>query len=137
MATRVFLHGRQVYGPRVSDSGITKSDWETLNQPPYGFTQLPDPGYVDGPFNLRFPKIDNVHPESHWLPLVDICKLLGKKPEEVADYARSGQVGIAVVRGTSVWLFRVRDAAILKQQKPVQEVAKEAPVRYRRTKEKF
>jgi len=107
MATRLIYQGRSYdfgKGPELSS--------EPLPLPLQGVVPL-DPNYVDGPWGIRYRKIDRALPQLHWLTMPELMKLLGQNEAWIAGKVRDGELDAAVVRGSSIPLFRILDRAAI------------------------
>lgn len=108
MATRLILHGRtyQCSPPEVEYSS------EPLGLPLQGIAQ-PDPNFTDGPWGLRYRRMDRALPELHWRTMPELKALLGQDEAWFAQKVRDGELDAAMVRGSSIPLFRVLDRAAI------------------------
>jgi len=106
---------------------------------PFGRIHLEDPNYRDGPWDLRYRLLDKAHESDGWLTMPEAQKLLSVKEPWIAARVRKGQIDAALVRGSTIPLFRLRDkAAIVRDailDKPVAPVTKSRPEKSRWDKE--
>jgi len=133
MPTIVRLRGRSVvYGGasnRVSE--IPLRDVDILNAPVLGYPRTQD-DFVDGPWGIRYRKIDKAHKEENWMDMLSLRKLVQETEEWVAGQVQDGGLDAAMVRGSSVPLFRIRDPKkVLKESSFLSKdkTSKSAPAR--------
>ena len=111
MPTIVRLRGRSVVygaqGSRVSE--IPLRDVDILNAPVLGYPRTQD-DFVDGPWGIRYRKIDKVRKEDHWMDMLSLRKLVQETEEWVAEQVQDGGLDAAMVRGSTVPLFRILDS---------------------------
>lgn len=133
MPTVVRLRGRTVvYGtPGSRVSQIPLQDVDILNAPVLGYPRTQD-DFVDGPWGIRYRKIDKVRKEDHWMDMLSLRKLVQETEEWVAGQVQDGGLDAAMVRGSSVPLFRILDTKkVLKESSflPKDKTTKNAPAR--------
>jgi hypothetical protein len=104
----MFLNGR-VYQFGKSDPPLAAEDFPQ----PFGRIWLEDPNYKDGPWDLRYRLLDKALSSDGWLTMPEVLRLLSVKEPWVTARVRSGQIDAAMVRGSTIPLFRMRDRAAI------------------------
>lgn len=106
MSTRVFLNGR------VFSYGIDAPPLGNAEFPqPFGVIHMPDPNYTDGAWGLRYRVIERANDSDQWMTMPEVTKLLHVKDQWVVAKVHKGQVDAAMIRGSTIPLFRLRDKA--------------------------
>lgn len=137
MATRLFLNGQ------IAWSSQREPEPQFVEQlpDPIGHVGFPkDPNFVDGPWDLRYRLIDKALDSDYWLSMPDLRKVTGRTEAWVVRKVQDGELDAAMVRNTSVPLFRILDRgavvreALIEERKPIKPGApgmKERPARDR------
>lgn len=110
MGTRLFLNGR-VYS--YSDHEPQYSS-EVLDAP-LGYINPPQSEYFDGPYKLRYRLMDHKNPENEWLTMPEILELTKRTEVWIANQVVHGAVDAAMVRGSGIPLFRIRNRTAILQ----------------------
>lgn len=104
MSTRLILNGRvYTYGdrePRYSSEQL---------EAPLGYINPPQSDYVDGPWKLRYRLMDRANPPQDWLTMPDLKELTRRDETWIAMKVVDGAVDAAMVRGSGIPLFRIRN----------------------------
>jgi len=108
MSSRMFVNGR-VYEFSRGDPPLAAEEFPQ----PFGRIWLEDPNYKDGPWDLRYRLLDRALESDGWLTMPEALRLLSVKEPWIAARVRSGQIDAAMVRGSTIPLFRLRDKAAI------------------------
>lgn len=105
MSTRIIRRGSVAWQSR---------DWprplSTEELPhPVGYLQVPDSNYTKGPWGLTYRVLQKALPEGEWLTMPEMVSLLGKPDTAVVKLVKDSAVDCAMVSGSTVPLFRIRD----------------------------
>lgn len=118
MATRLFLNGQIAWS---SQREHEPRFIEPLPDP-IGYVGFPkDPNFVDGPWDLRYRRIDKALETDYWLTMSELRQVTGKNEAWVARKVQDGELDAAMVRGTSVPLFRILDRAAVVREALIEE----------------
>ena len=110
MGTRLILNGRVYsYGEREPQYSS-----EFLDHP-LGYVNPPQSEYNDGPYKLRYRLMDRKNPENEWLTMPEMLELTRRSETWVATQVVQGAVDAAMVRGSGIPLFRIRDRTVILQ----------------------
>lgn len=107
LVTRIIQHGEVSW--TSEDPSLDMPRHEMLPDPAEG-NRVWNVGFIDGPWGLRYPEVDRVLPDEHWLTMPEMSALLQASSEQVAGWTQTGRIRAVVVRGSAVPLFRVKDA---------------------------
>lgn len=103
MSTRLILNGR------VYEFGERTKPYSTEElEPPLGYINPPQDSYVDGPWKLRYRLIDNKN-GLEWLTMPEMQELLHQNEVWVAMKVVEGAIDAAMVRGSGIPIFRIRN----------------------------
>lgn len=103
MSTRLILNGR------VYEFGDRQKPYSSEQlEPPLGYINPPQDSYVDGPWKLRYRLIDNKS-GLEWLTMPELQELLHQNEVWVATKVVEGAIDAAMVRGSGIPIFRIRD----------------------------
>lgn len=104
MGTRLILNGR------VYDYGDREPQYSTEQlEAPLGYINPPQNDYVDGPWRLRYRLMDRANPPEEWITMPDLQELTRQSETWIAMKVMDGALDAAMVRGSGIPLFRVRD----------------------------
>lgn len=124
MSTRLIINGRVYeFGDR------TKPYSSEQLEPPLGYINPPQSSYVDGPWKLRYRLIDNKS-DLEWLTMPEMLDLLHQNEAWVAMKVVEGTIDAAMVRGSGIPIFRIRNRAQV-----IREAIVAPPVQVRRPTE--
>jgi hypothetical protein len=103
-STRLILNGRvYTYGDRE-----VLYSTEQL-EAPLGYINPPQNDYVDGPWKLRYRLMDKANPPQDWLTMPEMLELTRQQETWIAMKVVEGAVDAAMVRGSGIPLFRIRN----------------------------
>ncbi len=103
-STRLILNGRvYTYGDREIPYSTEQLE------APLGYINPPQNDYVDGPWKLRYRLMDKANPPQDWLTMPEMLELTRQNETWVAMKVVTGAVDAAMVRGSGIPLFRIRN----------------------------
>lgn len=103
MSSTIIVNGRRY----TSGAGAPLSN--EILQAPIGVLGLPDPNFVDGPWDLRYRLVDSAQEELRWMTMPDVKRLIRKPESWIIEQVRKGRIDCGMVRGSTVPLFRFLD----------------------------
>jgi len=110
MPTIIHSKGRNiVYNKGRVIEPLHVKDVDILNTPVFLGKPRENDSFVDGPWGIRYRKIQKAHPEDHWMDMLTLRKLVRETEEWVTGQVQDGAIDAAMVRGSTVPLFRIRD----------------------------
>ncbi len=107
MSSTLIINGR-----RYSDVRTRELSTEELPHP-LGYLSARDPNWTDGPWKLRYRHIDRKLEHEHWLTMPELLELTKRKEPWVVQQVRDGKLDTAMVRGSTIPLFRNLDRAVI------------------------
>jgi hypothetical protein len=103
-STRLILNGRvYTYGDREVPYSTEQLE------APLGYINPPQNDYVDGPWKLRYRLMDKANPPQDWLTMPEMLELTRQQETWIAMKVVEGAVDAAMVRGSGIPLFRIRN----------------------------
>jgi len=99
-----------INGRRYVDIRTKELSTEELPHP-IGYLSVRDPNWTDGPWKLRYRHIDRKLEHEHWLTMPEILELTKRKEPWVVQQVRDGKLDTAMVKGSTIPLFRILDRA--------------------------
>jgi len=116
MASTLILNGY-----RYTTGGAPSFSTEVLDHP-LGHVTPRDPNWRDGPWKLRYRLIDQAMPHENWMTMLELLRLVRQDEPWVVLGVHDGKLDTAMVRGSTVPLFRILDRAAV-----IRETILEAP----------
>lgn len=105
MSTRIIRRGGIAWQSRDWPRPLST---EELPQP-VGYFQVPDPNYTKGPWGLTYRVLQDALPKGEWLTMPEMVSLLGKPDLAIVRLVRESAVDCAMLAGSQVPLFRIRN----------------------------
>lgn len=110
MPTIIHYGGRNItYHNQKGVQPLHVNDADILGTPAFLGKPRENDSFVDGPWNIRYRKIQKAHPDEHWMDMPTLRKLVRETEEWVTGQVQDGAIDAAMVRGSTVPLFRIRD----------------------------
>ncbi|TXH57454.1 MAG: hypothetical protein E6Q97_04435 [Desulfurellales bacterium] len=123
MTTRLILNGRVYeYGAKAPKYSTEELD------PPLGYINPPQSDYFDGPWKLRYRLMDRRNPVEDWLTMPEL-KALTQRPESwIAMKVVDGAIDAAMVRGSGIPIFRIRNRSEIVREALIATPAKKTEI---------
>lgn len=110
MPTIVHFKGRNItYNNQPGLKPLHVQDADILGTPAFLGKLRENDSFVDGPWGIRYRKIQKAHPDERWMDMPTLRKLVRETEEWVTGQVQDGAIDAAMVRGSTVPLFRIRD----------------------------